>query len=179
MLGNAILLALREIKRNIMRSFLTILGIVIGVSAVITMVTLGAGATAQVTQQISSMGSNLLMITPGRRMGPGMGGTPAMFKMEDVEAVERDISSVRAVAPIASQSTTAVFGNENWQTTVTGSTNEYITIGNRTVTEGRLFNDTEIRNGSAVCIIGETVRKNFSEVRTVWVKQSDSKNSRA
>jgi putative ABC transport system permease protein len=112
MFWNAIILALREIKRNVLRSFLTILGIVIGVSAVITMVTLGAGATAQVTQQISSLGSNLLMISPGRRMGPGsMGATPAMFKMEDAEAIARDISSVKAVAPVASQSTTAVFGN--------------------------------------------------------------------
>ena len=160
MFWNAILLALREIKRNVLRSFLTILGIVIGVSAVITMVTLGGGATLQVTQQIASMGSNLLMISPGRRMGPGgMGATPAMFKIEDVEAVGRDISSVQAVAPVTSQSTTAVYGNENWQTTVTGTTNEYITIGNRSVVKGRLFNDAELRNGSAVCIIGETVRE--------------------
>lgn len=160
MLWNAIVLALREIERNVLRSFLTILGIVIGVSAVITMVTLGAGATAQVTQQISSLGSNLLMISPGRRMGPGgMGATPAMFRMEDVKAISRDISSVKVVAPVASQSTTAVFGNENWQTTITGSTNEYITIGNRSVIEGRLFNDSDLRSGSAVCIIGETVRE--------------------
>ena len=145
MFWNAILLALREIKRNVLRSFLTILGIVIGVSAVITMVTLGGGATLQVTQQIASMGSNLLMISPGRRMGPGgMGATPAMFKIEDVEAVDRDISSVQAVAPVTSQSTTAVYGNENWQTTVTGTTNEYITIGNRSVVKGRLFNDAEL-----------------------------------
>ncbi len=160
MLWNAIVLALREIERNVLRSFLTILGIVIGVSAVITMVTLGAGATAQVTQQISSLGSNLLMISPGRRMGPGgMGATPAMFRMEDVKAISRDISSVKVVAPVASQSTTAVFGNENWQTTITGSTNEYITIGNRSVIDGRLFNDSDLRSGSAVCIIGETVRE--------------------
>ena len=159
MFWNAILLALREIKRNVLRSFLTILGIVIGVSAVITMVTLGGGATVQVTQQIASMGSNLLMISPGRRFGPGMGSTPSMFKMDDVDAVSRDISSVKAVAPVSSQSTVAVFGNENWQTTVTGSTNEYITIGNRSIAEGRLFNNAELRSGSAVCIIGETVRE--------------------
>ncbi|MBN2588820.1 MAG: ABC transporter permease [Sedimentisphaerales bacterium] len=160
MIWNAILLALRELKRNIMRSFLTILGIVIGVSAVITMVTLGSGVTAQVTEQIASMGSNLLMISHGRRMGPGgMGATPSMFKMEDVEAIGRDISSVQAIAPVSSQSITSVFGNENWQTTITGSTNEYITIGNRSVVNGRLFSESELRNGSAVCIIGETVRK--------------------
>jgi putative ABC transport system permease protein len=159
MFWNAILLALRELKRNVMRSFLTILGIVIGVSAVITMVTLGGGATAQVTQQIASMGSNLLMISPGRRMGFGLAATPAMFKPDDVEAVARDISSVQAVAPISSLTLTSVFGNENWQTTVTGSTNQYITIGNRSISSGRLFTDSELRSGAAVCIIGETVRQ--------------------
>ncbi len=71
MIGNTILLALREIRRNVLRSFLTILGIVIGVGAVITMVTIGGGATLQVQQQIASMGSNLLMLSPGKRMGPG------------------------------------------------------------------------------------------------------------
>ncbi len=159
MLWNAILLALREIKRNVMRSFLTIMGIVIGVAAVITMVTLGGGATAQVTQQIASMGSNLLMITPGKRMGPGQASTSSMFKLEDAEAVARDISSIAAVAPVSSRSITAVYGNENWQTTVTGSNNQYITIGNRSVGSGRLFTDSELRNGAAVCIIGETVRE--------------------
>jgi putative ABC transport system permease protein len=159
MFWNAILLALREIKRNVLRSFLTILGIVIGVSAVITMVTLGAGATAQVTEQIASLGSNLLIISPGRRFERNMGTTPAMFKMEDVDAVARDISSVRAVAPISSQATIAVYGNQNWQTTITGSTNEYITIGGRSVITGRLFYDSDLRNGTSVCIIGETVRQ--------------------
>ncbi|MBN1973403.1 MAG: ABC transporter permease [Sedimentisphaerales bacterium] len=160
MLLNAILLALREIKRNIMRSFLTILGIVIGVSAVITMVTLGEGATTQITQQIASMGSNLLMVSPGRRMmGPGQASTPSMFKMDDVEAITRDIGSVKAVAPVSSQSVTVVYGNENWQTTVTGSNNNYITIGNRSIKNGRLFTETESRNGAAVCIIGETIHK--------------------
>jgi putative ABC transport system permease protein len=156
---NAILLALREIKRNIMRSFLTILGIVIGVAAVITMVTLGEGATAQVTQQIASLGSNLLMISPGRRMGPGQGSTPAMFKLDDAEAVVREISSVAAMAPVSSRSVTAVFGNENWQTTVTGSNNQYISIGNRSISSGRLFTDNEMRNGAAVCIIGATTHE--------------------
>ena len=83
---NTLLLALRSIRRNLLRSFLTVLGIVIGVSAVITMVTLGNGATLAVQNQISSLGTNLLQIRPGQRMGPGTGGAPA-FKEEDGDAI--------------------------------------------------------------------------------------------
>ncbi len=87
MLWTTILLALREIKRNVMRSFLTILGIVIGVAAVIVMVTIGGGATAQVKEQIASMGSNLLMVTPGKRLGPGQSSDTVLFKVSDGEAI--------------------------------------------------------------------------------------------
>src|SRR3546814_14722842 len=99
MLGTTITLALREIRRHLLRSFLTILGIVIGVAAVVTMVTLGNGATAAVKEQISSLGSNLLMVRPGQRMGPGGGGeSPPSFKPEDVEAIRETISGWGAVA---------------------------------------------------------------------------------
>ena len=87
MLWNTILLALREIKRNVMRSVLTILGIVIGVGAVITMVTIGGGATVQVREQIASMGSNLLMVSPGKRLGPGQSSNTVLFKVNDGEAI--------------------------------------------------------------------------------------------
>ena len=80
MLGNALLLALRELRRNVMRSFLTMLGIIIGVAAVIILVTLGGGATKQVTEQISSLGSNLLMVTPGKMRGPGQSSGAAPFR---------------------------------------------------------------------------------------------------
>ena len=100
MLFNALLLALREIRRNLLRSFLTILGIVIGVSAVITMVTLGNGATQAVHNQISSLGSNLLMVRPGQRLGPGSGAAgSSAFKEADAEAIATQIGGVRAVAP--------------------------------------------------------------------------------
>jgi len=101
MIGNALLLAVREIRRNVMRSILTILGIVIGVAAVITMVTIGEGATVQVEQQIKNMGSNMLMIMPGKRLGPGLGTSNIQFKEADAEAIARDIPSVVAVAPVA------------------------------------------------------------------------------
>ena len=105
MLWENINLALREIRRNVLRSALTILGIVIGVAAVITMVTLGRGATAKVTSDITSMGSNLMDIRPGQmRHGPGGARADSeSFKAADVEAIRREISSLRAVAPMASK----------------------------------------------------------------------------
>jgi putative ABC transport system permease protein len=159
MLWNMIQLALREIKRNVMRSVLTILGIVIGVGAVITMVTIGGGATAQVKEQIASMGSNLLMVTPGKRLGPGQSSNTVLFKANDGEAILRDVSSIAAVAPVSSKSIQAVFGNQNWSTTVTGSDNYYLRVTNRSIRTGRQFSDSELRAGAAVCIVGETVRK--------------------
>jgi len=159
MLWNTVLLALREIKRNVMRSVLTILGIVIGVGAVITMVTIGGGATAQVKEQIASMGSNLLMVTPGKRLGPGQSSNTVLFKVSDGEAILRDVNSIAAVAPVSSKSIQAVFSNQNWSTQVTGSDNEYFRVTNRSIGKGRPFSDSELRNGAAVCIVGETVRK--------------------
>ncbi len=159
MLWNTILLALREIRRNVLRSSLTVLGIVIGVAAVITMVTVGGGATVQVRQQIASMGSNLLMMSPGKRMGPGQHTGSLPFKESDADAIAREVGSIAAVAPVSSQSIMAIFGNQNWTTQVTGTDNQYFKITNRTIGSGRQFSDSELRSGAAVCIIGETVRR--------------------
>jgi putative ABC transport system permease protein len=158
MLWNTLLLALRAIRRNLLRSFLTVLGIVIGVAAVITMVTLGNGATRSVSDQISSMGSNLLMVLPGQRFGPGAEPAPA-FKGADVEAVRNEISSIRAVAPLVNKAVTAVYQSKNWSTVAYGSTNDYFEAGNWTLAAGRSFSEGEERGGKAVCVIGETVRK--------------------
>jgi putative ABC transport system permease protein len=158
MLANVLLLALRELRRNVMRSFLTMLGIIIGVASVIILVTLGGGATRQVTEQISSLGSNLMMVTPGKRMGPGQDSSGAPFKIADAEAIAREITALRAVAPVSSSPVTAVLGNENWPSTVTGTTEEYFDVLNRRVTEGRIFTQSETRSGVAICIIGETIR---------------------
>ncbi len=159
MITNALLLALREIRRNVMRSVLTMLGIIIGVAAVITMVTTGESATAQIQQQLASMGSNVLMVSPGKRLGPGLGTSTIAFKETDAEAIARDINSIAAVAPVASQSVKAIFGNQNWTTQVTGSNNQYFTVTNRAVKSGRYFTESELRSGAAVCIMGETVRQ--------------------
>lgn len=161
MFWNTIVLALREIKRNVLRSFLTILGIVIGVGAVIVMVTIGGGATLQVKQQIASMGSNLLMVTPGKRLGPGQSSGNIPFKEADAEAIIRDVGSVTAVAPVASKSIKAIFADQNWTTQVTGSNNQYFTVTNRSVKTGRSFTESEERAGAAVCIIGETIQGNL------------------
>jgi putative ABC transport system permease protein len=158
MLWNTLLLALRAIRRNLMRSFLTILGIVIGVAAVITMVTLGNGATKSVSDQISSMGSNLLMVIPGQRFGPGSEGAPN-FKSADVEAIRNQITGAESVAPIVNKTVTAVNQAKNWSTVVSGSNNDYFQTGNWQLASGRIFSETEERAGKAVCVLGESVRE--------------------
>jgi putative ABC transport system permease protein len=161
MLWETLLLAQREIRRNVLRSSLTILGIVIGVAAVITLVTLGRGATVQISGQIASLGSNLLMVRPGQHFhGPGGSRAPAVkFKIEDAEAIEREISGIRSVAPLSSLPSQAIFGNRNWSTAVTGGTNGYLQTRNWILETGRPFTVTEQRAGKAVCILGETVRR--------------------
>jgi putative ABC transport system permease protein len=161
MLWESIFLALRQIRRNLMRSSLTILGIVIGVGAVIIMVTLGKGATAQVTSDLAKLGTNLLQVRPGQGFrGPGgTRSTADMLEVEDANAIAREISGLSAVAPVASETTQGIYGSQNWSTTVTGSTNAYLQVRNWEIASGRLFTDGELRAGKAVCILGTTVRK--------------------
>ena len=159
MVWNAFMLALREIRRNLMRSVLTILGIVIGVAAVIVMVTIGGGATVQVTEQIASLGSNLLMITPGQRVGMGQRSAAPAFDVADVEAMVREVDDIAVAAPSASSSITAVYGNANWTSRVTGVDNRFFDVGNWTIAEGRRFTESELRAGKAVCVLGATVVK--------------------
>lgn len=161
MIWETFLLAEREIRRNVLRSSLTILGIVIGVAAVITMVTLGGGATAQVASDISSLGSNMLQVRPGQGFH-GPGGTRSAaprLKIEDAEAISNNISGLAAVAPMASGSAQAIYGNENWSTSVIGSTDKFLQVRNWSLAEGRAFNEGEMRPGKNVCILGATVRK--------------------
>ena len=159
MWGNAFILALRQIWRNPMRSLLTVLGIVIGVAAVITMVTVGNGATQAVREQIESLGSNQLMIRPGQRMGPGGAAGAPSFKLEDIDAIANQIAGVKAVAPQRQQSMTVVAQGRNWSTQVIGSSNQYFILDNRQVRQGRYFEPQEEQSGAAVCIIGTTIEK--------------------
>nr|WP_282450137.1 ABC transporter permease [Microbulbifer sp. CAU 1566] len=160
---SSLLLAVREVRRNILRSFLTVLGIVIGVSAVITMVTLGNGATESVRQQVESLGSNLLMLRQARfrRGPPGSAGAsgPPPFRMSDIEAIQERIPGIAAVAPEIEVGTTVVAYSKNWNTEVVGSTSEYFIAANWELANGRFFNAQEASAGSTLCVIGETIRR--------------------
>src|SRR5450830_158958 len=161
MLFSVLLLALRSVLRNMLRSGLTILGIVIGVSAVITMVTLGQGATVAIATQITSLGANLLIVSPGQRVpgGGGGGGGVPQFTEEDALSIQSQIGGVAAVAPQGRLAVTVVANGRNWATTVSGSSNEWFSTGNWQLASGRVFEDEEQRAGAAVCVIGETVRR--------------------
>jgi putative ABC transport system permease protein len=160
MIWNTLMLALREIRRNLLRSFLTILGIVIGVAAVVTMVTVGNGATRAVQEQISSLGSNLLQIRPGQRLGPGRdsAGAPP-FNLSDLDTIATEVGGIAAVAPEVRGAVTVVAEGHNWSTTITGSTNSYFQTNNWKLASGRLFSDEELKAGAPVCILGATVQR--------------------
>jgi putative ABC transport system permease protein len=160
MIGNAFLLAIREIRNNLMRAALTTLGIVIGVGAVIAMVTLGEGATQSVTAGIASMGRNLLIVSPGQRR-PGQMTAATSFQIADSDAIKREITGLAAVAPAVTRSAVVVYGNRNRTTQVTGTSNDFFTARDWAVSLGRPFNAAEDRSGRAVCVLGETVRKDM------------------
>jgi len=157
---STLLLALRSIRRNLMRSFLTILGIVIGVSAVITMVTVGNGATLSVQNQITGLGTNLLQIRPGQRMGqPGGGAGAPAFREADATAIVSQVSGLLAVAPEARTFATIVADSRNWNSSVIGSTNDWLVTGNWKLLGGREFTEEEQRGGASVCLVGTTVQR--------------------
>lgn len=161
MIWNAFILALREIRRSAMRSILTTLGIVIGVASVIAMVMLGDATTAYVTQSISKLGSNMLILRPGQdRHGPGGGDTTSKrFTQEDITAISREIGGIKGVAPVSSKGMQVVYGNQNYSTSIDGSTNDYFTVKDWSFETGRNFTAAELQGGKAVCVIGETIRK--------------------
>lgn len=161
LIWETVLLAIRAIRRNVLRSSLTILGIVIGVAAVISMVTVGSGATQKVTDDISGLGSNILHVRPGQGMrGPGGARSSAdSFTMDDIEAVKNGVAGLLAVAPNSQASKQAIAGNANWSTTVIGTTNDYLVANNWPVKDGREFADNEIKAGGGVCLIGQTVKE--------------------
>ena len=159
MIWNALLLAIRQIWRNPMRSLLTVLGVVIGVAAVITMVTLGNGATTAIREEIESFGNNQIMLRPGMRLGPGQKVGAPDFKTEDARALMTQLAGVVAVAPQTSKSMTIVANGRNWQTSVIGTDANYFEIDNRELSEGRYFEEGEERSGSAVCVIGGTIAR--------------------
>lgn len=158
MIANALILAVRELRRNLMRAGLTTLGIIIGVAAVIAMVTLGNGASASVSSTIGSLGRNLLILSPGARR---MGGPPSdavPFDPGDVEAIKHDIAHLRAIAPVVMRTEIAVEANRNHSTQIAGTDNAYFDAREWPITTGRVFSDAELRSGRPVCVIGQTIR---------------------
>ncbi len=151
-------LALRAISRNALRSFLTVLGIVIGVAAVIAMVTICNGTTAQVTADLSRLGTNMLFARPGQ-FGPRRSATePKRFTERDVEAIRTQIGGLRAVAPINQSTAVAIAGGQNHSTSVAGITSDYLVAQSWDLASGRAFLPSEERGGQSACILGETVR---------------------
>ena len=158
MVYETVKLALQAILRNTLRSFLTMLGIVIGVGAVIAMVTIGNGTTAKVAADLARLGSNLLSVRPGQ-FGPGRASAEAKpFNVRDVEALKAQLRAVRAIAPTSQKAATIVYGSENRSTPVTGTENGYFLTHDWQLTAGRRFLEGEVRSGRAACVIGETVR---------------------
>jgi putative ABC transport system permease protein len=159
MLYETFKLALQAISRNAMRSFLTVLGIIIGVGAVIAMVTIGNGTTAKVNADIAKLGSNMLFVRPGQ-FGPGRASSEApSFDMAVVNAIREQVSGLKAVAPSSSSSATVVYGSESRSSQITGTSAEFLVARDWPIVEGRSFNAGEMSGGRAVCIIGETVHE--------------------
>jgi putative ABC transport system permease protein len=159
MVFETVKLALQAILRNALRSFLTTLGIVIGVGAVIAMVTIGNGTTAKVTGELSKLGSNLLFVRPGQ-FGPGRASSDAKpFNVRDVEALKAQLRGVLAVAPSSQKAVTVIYGSESRTTPVIGTDNGYFLAQNWQLMAGRRFLEGEVRSGRAACVIGDTVRE--------------------
>jgi putative ABC transport system permease protein len=159
MLWEAVKLANQSVRRNVLRSFLTLLGIVIGVGAVIAMVTVGNGTTQKVTADLSKLGSNMLVARTGRdTFGPGGSGEVRSFTERDVAALRDNLVGVRAMSPSANKSVKLVYGAANTDSTVTGTDADFFTVQDWTFDAGRPFTDGDIRAAAAVCILGQTVK---------------------
>lgn len=155
MFGSTLLLSFREIRRHILRSILTTLGIIIGVAAVITMVTLGNGVTASIKDEISSLGSNVFIVFPLS----GDRSVPRPFDADDVDAVSKQIAGVQQVAGSVSAPAIAFHNGADWSTTVQGVNNDFLTAQSITISEGRGFTSEEESAGRNVCVIGTKVQE--------------------
>lgn len=153
-------MAVISLKINKMRSMLTSLGIIIGVSAVIIMLAVGTGASVKIAKDMESMGSNLLMIRSGSVTSGGVrmgSGTRPTLTLKDAEAIEKNASGILAVAPYSSEAQQITYGNQNWATSVAGTTASYLYIRNYDIADGRNFIPEDIKNNTKVAIIGNTV----------------------
>lgn len=163
MLLNALLIAIKEIRRNILRSILTILGIVIGVASVIAMVMIGDGTTANVTANIEKLGSNMLNVRVGqeKRGAPRDDNSAKPFKIEDIIAIKNEVANLKGVTAENSGMANVVFGNKSNSSLIVGTTSDYFIIKDWEVEQGRIFEEGELSSGKSVCILGTTVVKNL------------------
>ena len=162
--ANLFRIAVRALVRNKLRAFLTMLGIIIGVASVIAMLAIGEGSKASIRSQMSSMGTNMVMVMPNfqRRGGVSLGASSSMaLKYSDVEAIRNEATSVSGVSPEVRASGQVIYSNQNTQTTIYGVTEEYLKIRKLDIQSGRVFNGTELLGMSKVCILGQTVVKNL------------------
>ncbi len=159
-------IAISALTINKMRSALTVLGIVIGVSAVIAMIAVGSGAKAQITEHMARMGSNLLMVRSGSSTSGGLrmgSGTVPTLTVEDSEAILNEIPSVKYVAPDLAGVAQVVHGNQNWSTSIIGTMPEMLEIRNWPLASGRCFTQQELHGATKVCLLGWTVMENLFE----------------
>jgi putative ABC transport system permease protein len=158
--------AIVSLRANLMRSLLTMLGVIIGVGAVITTVALGEGAQVSVKENLQKLGTNLLFVRPGSQMSGGVvisTGSSITLTEEDAIAIRVKAKYVELLSPESRRSVQAKFGNKNWNTTVVGVYPEYETVRNATLSAGRFFNQTDNKTMNAVCVIGSTVAQNLFE----------------
>jgi putative ABC transport system permease protein len=159
-LGNLIKVAINALKRNKMRSFLTMLGIIIGVASVITMLAIGQGSKKSIQDQIASMGSNMLFVMPGNMMSGGVqqgGSSSQRLTISDVNSIRTECDAVVAASPEVRSSGQVVYGNSNWPTTIYGGGEEYLEIKSWEVVSGRNITDSEAKGSAKVCLVGRTV----------------------
>ena len=160
----SLLIAVRALRVNKMRALLTMLGIIIGIAAVIIMVAIGAGASKMISDQISSIGSNLLLVLPGSTTSGGLrsgAGTPQTLTSDDAKAIKAECPSVEAVAPTVRGSGQVVYGNQNWSTVINGVTPEMITVRDWTLVAGRNLTQSDVDGATKNCLIGQTVADNL------------------
>ena len=161
---NLLKIAIRALVRNKLRAFLTMLGIIIGVASVIAMLAIGEGSKKNIQDQMSSMGTNLIMIMPNmqQRGGVSLGASSSMvLKMTDVETLRNEATALSEVSPQISANGQVIYGNQNTRTTVYGVSEEYLSIRKLKIASGRIFNSNEVRSMSKVCILGQTVVENL------------------
>ncbi len=161
---STIRISFRALRVNKMRSGLTMLGMIIGVGAVIAMLAVGTGARQKISEQIASIGSNLLMVLPGASTAGGIrmgSGTQPTLTLADAEAVERECPSVQAVAPILGGTAQVVYGNQNWSTGVTGTSPNMLVVRDWTLSAGRPFTEDDVKSATKVCLIGQTIVDNL------------------